>query len=452
MPHTPQAVESTSQPVSRRTVLRLGAAAAAGAATGPFVWTPARAQGFNWKRFQGKELFFILSKHPWVEVLEKNMPEFESLTGMKVKWETLPEIQARQKLVVEMTSGSGGVDGFFTSLHVEKKRFWKAGWYEPLNKYLQDRTLTPADWDWDDVAGGAKSIITQKDGSISALPAFVDAVILFYRKDLYAAKGLKPPKTHDEWAQQAKALHAPPGMYGVVWRGLKNANATMFSNTQFAFGADFLNKDGKAALDTPETAAALDWYAGNLRQYGPPGAINFNWYECSSTFFQGQAATYFDGINFANQFEDPSKSKIVGKVGYAPMPTGPKGQFSSLYGTGMAVSTQSRNKEAAYLLVQWSTNKANAARELLAGVGVARNSPWNDPEVKAKPKMPPDWYQAYQDSLKIGKLGLPEIVGVTEYRDIIGVAIQKAIEGAPSAQVLAQANKEFQEMLTRTEG
>jgi hypothetical protein len=41
---------------------------------------------------------------------------------------------------------------------------------------------------------------------------------------------------------------------------------------------------------------------------------------------------------------------------------------------------------------------------------------------------------------------------VTEYRDIIGVAIQKAIEGAPSAQVLAEAQKEFQEMLNKTEG
>ena len=41
---------------------------------------------------------------------------------------------------------------------------------------------------------------------------------------------------------------------------------------------------------------------------------------------------------------------------------------------------------------------------------------------------------------------------MTEYRDIIGVAIQKAIEGAPAAQVLAQANKEFQDLLIRTEG
>jgi multiple sugar transport system substrate-binding protein len=167
---------------------------------------------------------------------------------------------------------------------------------------------------------------------------------------------------------------------------------------------------------------------------------------------QGQAATYFDGINFANQFEDPAKSKIAGKVGYTVMPAGPSGAYSSLYGTGMAVSSQSRNKEAAYLLAQWATNKQNAARELLAGVGVARNSPWNDPEVKAKPKMPADWYQAYQDSLKIGRLGLPEIVGVTEYRDIIGVAIQKAIEGAAPAQVLAEAQKEFQDMLNKTEG
>ena len=130
--------------ISRRTVLRIGTAAAIGAATGPFVLTPARAQGFNWKRFQGKELFLLLTKHPFIDVLEKNIPEFESLSGMKVKWETLPEIQARQKMTVEMTANSGGIDAFFTSLHVEKKRFWKAGWYHPLNKFLADATLTSA--------------------------------------------------------------------------------------------------------------------------------------------------------------------------------------------------------------------------------------------------------------------------------------------------------------------
>jgi multiple sugar transport system substrate-binding protein len=65
--------------------------------------------------------------------------------------------------------------------------------------------------------------------------------------------------------------------------------------------------------------------------------------------------------------------------------------------------------------------------------------------------MPADWNAAYLESVKIGRDGLPEIVDVTQYRDIIGVAIQKAIEGAKSADVMAQAHKEFQEVLDKTE-
>jgi hypothetical protein len=56
---------------TRRTFLR---ALAAGAAAGPFVWTPARAQTFTWKRFQGKELFLLLTKHPFIDVLGEESP------------------------------------------------------------------------------------------------------------------------------------------------------------------------------------------------------------------------------------------------------------------------------------------------------------------------------------------------------------------------------------------
>jgi multiple sugar transport system substrate-binding protein len=55
------------------------------------------------------------------------------------------------------------------------------------------------------------------------------------------------------------------------------------------------------------------------------------------------------------------------------------------------------------------------------------------------------------DSIKIGRMGLPEVVDVTQYRDIIGVAIQKAIEGAKSADVLNQAQQEWQAVLDQTE-
>jgi len=79
----PPIVREEAKMAARRLTRRAFlATAAAGAAAGPFVFTPARAQGFNWKRFQGKELFLLLTKHPFVDVLEKNIPEFEALSGM----------------------------------------------------------------------------------------------------------------------------------------------------------------------------------------------------------------------------------------------------------------------------------------------------------------------------------------------------------------------------------
>jgi multiple sugar transport system substrate-binding protein len=319
-----------------------------------------------------------------------------------------------------------------------------------LNKFLQDASLTSPEFDWNDFTDGARAGVTQPDGSISAMAAFIDANVSFYRKDLFTEKKLTPPKTLGELEQLVPKLHAPPATYGIVLRGLKNANATQYPSILFPMGGAYL-KDGKPVLDSKEGVAALDLYTRLLRQYAPPGVVNFNWYECSASFMQGQVAIYMDGVNFASQFEDAAKSKVAGKVGYAMLPSGPGGHVSPIYITGMAVSSQSRSKEAAYLFGQWATSKQNMVRELMAGVGVGRSSTWDSAEVKAKPKMPVDWYQAYQASLKIGRQGLPEIVGVTEYRDIIGVAIQKAIEGAPAAQVLAQAQKDFQDLLNRTE-
>jgi multiple sugar transport system substrate-binding protein len=438
--------------ITRREMLRLGAAVAAGAAVGPFVHTPSHAQSFNWQRFKGKELFLIFFKHPWAEEIVKYGPEFESLTGIKLKYEILPEIQARQKLTVEMTAASGGLDAFLSSLHVEKRRFWKAGWYEPLNKYLEDKTLTAPDYDWNDFTPTAKAAVTQPDKTVSALPSFVDPDILFYRKDIFQQKGLTPPKTLAEMESLAEKLHDPKNnFYGFVARGLKNANASPFAYIVFAMGADYLTPDRKSALGSPAWTQGLEYYSRMLRQYAPPGVVNFNWYECSAAFMQEQVAMYYDGVNFATQFEDKEKSKVVGKVGYTLLPAGPGGLHTCMFTSGMSISAQSRNKEAAWLFIQWATNKQNCIRELVAGVGGGRASTWNQPEVKAKPRMPGDWYTAFLESLKIGKHGLPEIVDVTQYRDIIGVAIQKAIEGGKPPELMAQANKEFQEMLNNTE-
>src|SRR5437867_12974707 len=118
-------------------------------------------------------------------------PTLESHIEKKVKPEILPEVQGRQNLEVKMTGGSAGVDGFHSSMHVEKRRFWKSGWYQPLNAYLEDKSLTAPDFDWNDIVASGKAAVVQPDKTISGIPTFVDPFVLFYRKDLYAQKGWK---------------------------------------------------------------------------------------------------------------------------------------------------------------------------------------------------------------------------------------------------------------------
>ena len=103
--------------------------------------------------------------------------------------------------------------------------------------------------------------------------------------------------------------------------------------------------------------------------------MNFNWYECSSAFMQGQVAMYFDGVNFATQFEDKEKSKIAGKVGYTAAARGSRRASTPACSPARCpISAQSKNKEAAWFFIQWATNKQNCVRELVSGVGGGRAS------------------------------------------------------------------------------
>src|SRR5271169_883475 len=96
----------------------------------------ARAAGFDWNRFSGTELRFMTSVHPWTAWAEKQLPGLAKATGIKVNWEIIYEDQFRQKLPLLLRSDPGAVDGFFTLPSWDMAAFSRAGWYEPLDKYI----------------------------------------------------------------------------------------------------------------------------------------------------------------------------------------------------------------------------------------------------------------------------------------------------------------------------
>lgn len=433
--------------ISRRQMLAGTAAAGAVGLTG----FPACAE-VNWKKYSGTTLEVILAKGPRGDNLQKYIKEFTELTGIKVESEQIPEQQQRQKCVIELSSGKPSFDVVHLSYHVQKRQFEKAGWLADMSGYLKDPSMTPPDLVESDFSAAGLQYARNDKGQMLSLPWSVDYFILYYNKELFRKKGVEVPKTLEEMAIAAEKLTDPKeGIYGFVGRGLRNANMAMWTNFYLNYGGEFLDAKGNILTDGPEAVEAIKLYQRLLTKCAPPGVAGFNWMESMASFTQGRSAMWIDADGWAPPLEDPAASRVVGKVGYTLVPAGPKGKFSSTYGDGVGIAAASKNKEAAYLLCQWVVSKGQGARLLQAGGGVPfRNSIVDDAEV-AKGVKTKEWLQSVVDSAKISKLGLPVIIPVAEFRDIVGAALTATLSGADPATELKKAHEQFRPILERSE-
>jgi multiple sugar transport system substrate-binding protein len=384
--------------------------------------------------------------------LQKYASEFTDLTGIKVESEVIPEQQQRQKAVIELTSGKPSFDVIHVSYHVQKRQFEKAGWLADLTAFMNDPNLTAPDLRVDDFSAGGRQFAENDKGEMHSLPMSVDYFILYWNKELFAKKGVTLPKTLDEMAVAAEKLNDPAnGIYGFTGRGLRNANMTLWTNFFLDYGGEFLNAKGDILTDGPEAIEATKLYQRLLTKTAPPGVAGFNWMESMASLTQGRAAMWIDGVGWAPPIEDPNASRVVGKIGYAVVPAGPKGQYSSTYGDGIGICQASTKKEAAYLYCQWAVSKTMGARLLQSGGGVPfRNSILNDETVRKGVKTQ-EWLDSVVASAKISKLGLPIIVPVAEFRDIVGSALTATLSGADPATELKKANDQFRPILERSE-
>jgi multiple sugar transport system substrate-binding protein len=436
----------THHPISRRAVLA-GTAASALALSG----VPARAE-VNWKKYAGTKLEVILAKGPRGDNLQKYIKEFTDLTGIQVESEQIPEQQQRQKAVIELASGKPSFDVIHLSYHVQKRQFEKAGWLADISPFMKDPNLTAPDLTESDFSAAGLSYAKNDKGQLLSLPWSVDYFILYYNKEIFTKAGVQVPKTLDEMNALAEKLtDAKAGIHGYVGRGLKNANMTLWTNYFLNYGGEFLDAKGNILTDGPEAVEATKSYVQSNKS-SPPGVAGFNWMESLASFAQGRAAMWIDGVGWAPGVENPNSSRVVGKVGYAMVPAGPKGQYSATYGDGVGIAAASKNKEAAYLLCQWVVSKKQGARLLQAGGGVPfRNSILNDEETRKGVTLPQEWLQSVIGAAKISKLGLPVIIPVAEFRDLVGAAVTATLSGADPAAELKKAHEQFRPILERSE-
>ena len=305
----------------------------------------------------------------------------------------------------------------------------------------------------DDFSAGGLQFAKNDKGEMHSLPWSVDYFILYWNKELFAKKGVALPKTFDEMAAAAEKLNDPAnGIYGFTGRGLRNANMTLWTNFFLNYGGEFLDAKGNILTDGPEAIEATKMYQRLLTKTAPPGVAGFNWMESMASLTQGRAAMWIDGVGWAPPIEDPNASRVVGKIGYALVPAGPKGQYSGdLWRRHRHRPGQHEQGSRLSLLPMGGVEDHGRAAAASGGGVPFRNSILNDEDVRKGVKMPPEWLDSVIGSAKISKLGLPVIVPVAEFRDLVGAAVTATLSGADPATELKKAHEQFRPILERSE-
>lgn len=322
-----------------------------------------------------------------------------------------------------------------------------------MRPYLQNAELTAPEYDWADMSPAALRAATQPDGRVDSLPLEIDVWLIYYNKALFRQAGLAVPQTFDETLAAARKLAKPAdGQFGFVARGMKNANVPVWTSILLGQDQDTITPDGRTLLtDTPAAIWAGEMYKQLLRETAPPGVVGFNWNECQTSFMQGKVGMWMDGVGFTPPLLDPKVSKITKDVGFALMPAGPKSRHPAMFSDALGIPVQSKAKEAAYLYCQWGTSKQQLLNLVNMGGGASpRLSTYTDPQLMNASPFGREWLDMLEASMKLARPGLPEIVPVTEFRDVFGIALTNMIGGADPASELRKATAAFKPVLAQS--
>ncbi|MDA8108999.1 MAG: sugar ABC transporter substrate-binding protein [Betaproteobacteria bacterium] len=410
----------------------------------------AHAQDFNWRKDAGTTITFLSSNHPWANSVLKYKDEFTKLTGITVKVDTYQEQQMRQRLMTVMNANSDEVDLFMSLPSREGAQFAKAGWYANLEPFITKDVSK--DYDFGDFSKGL--VAAETHGSlVSGIPLNIEGPVLYYRKDIFKKCGVTPPKSLDDLLSVAKKIKAcDPSITPFVSRGLKGALPYTFSVFLHNMGGSYMTAQRKSDLCSAAGKAALTLYATLLRDYGPPGVVNYNFYQISSLYRDGKAAMAFESSNELKSVMEGGAR--LNDTGVMLLPPGPGGSHPTVIGWGISVSAHSKHKEAAWYFVQWATSPAMQARLALMGIAPPRASVANDPSYRKWIDAEPvrrEWIDAIDQANATGtsEVGYPIVANIAS-RDYIGQAVDDLLLGQkPVQQACAEADRELDALIAK---
>lgn len=328
-------------------------------------------------------LVFKHAKHPRYAAMADLIREFEAENPqIRVREEILPAStdEQHQFYVINLPAHVSDFDVLDMDI-IWVPEFARAGWLKELTSQVSAAELRPldpaalrADWLGD---------------RLFALPWFVDAGVLYYRKDLLQKYGFGPPQTYPELLEAARKILSEehdPRLNGFVWQGMQYEGlvCTALEFVRGNGGAVFRDA-GQPALTEPATLEALKFMSDLIRRDGvsPPLVTTLN-EESARNIFQSGRALFMRNWPYVWPLLNQPNSPVADRVGFTLVPHFP-GHTSAptLGGFHLGVNAYSHHQReaAAFVrfMIRYSVQKEVALR---LGVLPAHRGIYSDPEVR----------------------------------------------------------------------
>ncbi|MCM0018854.1 MAG: extracellular solute-binding protein [Tagaea sp.] len=352
--------------MKRRDVLALGAAG--GLALGAS--GPVSAQARH------PQIAIAINQSPWFAGFARLVEAYERETGNRVRLDVNPFAAAAEK----QRNSARSQQGIFDILPLNAT--WMAevfhgGFLTALTDIDPSFRLDPDILNMDDSCywDEARKRHSRETGKLYGVTLNPNVPVLYYRRDLYEAKGLTPPKTWDQLLANARALHDAPRIHGMVLRGARSASDVSYDFFPYlhSYGASLFADeragDFTVAINSPAGKRALDRYL-EFRAFAPPNPGSFSNADVIQQVLTGRAAHAMIVIAAWSQMDDPARSAVVGKIDVVVAPGSDSGPSSPTLGHFVGVVPRNvppERQHAALAFLAWFQKRENQVKYAEAG-------------------------------------------------------------------------------------
>jgi len=312
-----------------------------------------------------KEITIAWTEGPEFDFIESKLPEFEAATGITVNLEVIPRAHIVERLMLEIISPTGKIDGsvlYCTELPTVAATAGLVNLYDYKPK---------SDW----ISEGfyqSQLETVEIGGKLHIVPTLWNGALLLYyweeyfentewKNEFMAWPGrtmpeLKVPENPEELLEVAKFFHEKaPDKYAIHLQATTEEMGAggycLYPPLAADFGGGVYNADtGEILINKPESVEAME-YLCELVKYAQPTVLTDGTFEAQIAILEGRCIMADQWSYMVPMLNDPTQSKIPGKMKVAMRPFG---QMPDMLGIAILNTPK---KDLTWEFVEWTCSE-----------------------------------------------------------------------------------------------